>query len=368
MRKKLLLIGGGHAHLDTLSRLEEFIQCGVEVSVIQPSPYHYYSGMGPGMLGGTYEPEDIRFATKELVESKGGLFIEDSVRRIDGVRQHVHLEESSDTVQYDLLSCNVGSFVPELSVLSGDKRVFLSKPIEKLHKARKRILALCRTKKIHIGILGGGPSSVEIAGNIHHLCSDSGLVLPEITILCRGFMSGRPSKVRNLARNILRARGVDIVENCSIKTIDDLEIALEDGSNVSADLVFSAIGVQPSKIFSRSGLNVSPDGGLRVNSFLQSTSYSNIFGGGDCIHFEDQPLDKVGVYAVRQNPVLCENLLSFLAGKPLQKFSPGGAYLLILNLGCREGIFSKWSITFSGKTAFRIKDFIDRKFMQSYSF
>jgi NADH dehydrogenase FAD-containing subunit len=175
MRKKLLLIGGGHAHLDTLSRLEEFIQCGVEVSVIQPSPYHYYSGMGPGMLGGTYEPEDIRFATKELVESKGGTFIEGRVRRIDGERQHVHLEESSGSVSYDLLSCNVGSFVPELGVLPENNRVFLSKPIEKLHEARERIFALCRIKQISIAILGGGPSSVEIAGNIHHLCSNSPL-------------------------------------------------------------------------------------------------------------------------------------------------------------------------------------------------
>ena len=75
MAKHLLLIGGGHAHMVTLANLHVFVEKGFKVSVIQPSDYHYYSGMGPGMLGGTYHPDSIRFATKNVVEKKGGTFI-----------------------------------------------------------------------------------------------------------------------------------------------------------------------------------------------------------------------------------------------------------------------------------------------------
>jgi NADH dehydrogenase FAD-containing subunit len=104
---------------------------------------------------------------------------------------------------------------------------------------------------------------------------------------------------------------------------------------------------------------------LRVNPFLQSTSFPNIFGGGDCIYFEEEPLDKVGVYAVRQNPVLCENLLAYLRGRPFRKFSPGGSYLLIYNLG-RQGVPSKWGLSFSGRFAFLAKDYILRRFMAKF--
>ena len=51
MGKKLLLAGGGHAHMTILAHMRDLVREGHEVTVVQPSDYHYYSGMGPGMLG-----------------------------------------------------------------------------------------------------------------------------------------------------------------------------------------------------------------------------------------------------------------------------------------------------------------------------
>ena len=88
MAKKLVLIGGGHAHLVTLAHIDTFISRGHEVTVIAPSEYHYYSGMGPGMMGMTYSPDDTRFATRKVVEDKGGTFILDTAVRIDPQRKN----------------------------------------------------------------------------------------------------------------------------------------------------------------------------------------------------------------------------------------------------------------------------------------
>ena len=51
MKKHLVLVGGGHAHMVTLAHIHRFVEKGYRVTVIGPSAYHYYSGMGPGMLG-----------------------------------------------------------------------------------------------------------------------------------------------------------------------------------------------------------------------------------------------------------------------------------------------------------------------------
>ena len=83
MGKTLILVGGGHAHMETLAHLEKFVQKGFQVTVVGPSTHHYYSGMGPGMLGKTYTPKEICFATKDVVEKKGGTFIKDKGTRID---------------------------------------------------------------------------------------------------------------------------------------------------------------------------------------------------------------------------------------------------------------------------------------------
>ena len=82
MRKHLILVGGGHAHMMTLENIGRFVEKGFKVTVIGPSFYHYYSGMGPGMLGGTYSPGEIRFATRDVVQKQGGIFIKDKVLRI----------------------------------------------------------------------------------------------------------------------------------------------------------------------------------------------------------------------------------------------------------------------------------------------
>ncbi|MGB3211482.1 MAG: FAD-dependent oxidoreductase [Desulforhopalus sp.] len=367
MTKQLVLIGGGHAHMVTLAKLHTFIDKGYGVTVIQPSEHHYYSGMGPGMLGGTYRPDDIRFATRKVVEDKGGTFILGKAFRIDPHKQRVLLEGTEEEIPYDVLSCNAGSYVPR-NIVQGDSRnIFTAKPIEELLAARQRIIKLTTAGKTTVAVVGSGPSAIEIAGNIHQLCRERGGEMPKIQLFGgQDFMSGRPPKVCRLARKILEKKGVEIIDTGYVRQIENDRLFLEDGQSYHADIIFPAVGVKPSQLFARSGLPVGPDGGLQVDKYLQSSRYKNIFGGGDCIYFEPQPLDKVGVYAVRQNSVLYNNLMASLNGTELEEFSPGGKYLLIYNLGDGDGILSKWFITFSGPLAFRIKDFIDRRFIQTF--
>ena len=366
MKKKLVIAGGGHAHMVTLANLHRFVEMGCSVSVIGPSEHHYYSGMGPGMLGKTYRPEEIRFATKDVVERKGATFVLGKVARIDAQAQAVRLE-SGETVDYDVLSCNLGSHVSR-EVVEGDlEDIYLVKPIERLLAAQQRILDLGSRKKVVIGIIGGGPSAVEIAGNLWRLTREPGMQPAAIKILTSGnIMPQHPPGVRAKARNSLQRRGIEIVEGCRVHKIRTGQVTEASGNTHDLDIIFVAIGVTPNPVFAASGLPVGPDGGLLVNRYLQCVAHDNIFGGGDCIYFQESPLDKVGVYAVRQNPVIYHNLMATLDGNPLQPFEPGGAYLLIFNLGDGTGILHKWRLLFGGRPAFVIKDYIDRKFMKTF--
>ena len=74
----------------------------------------------------------------------------------------------------------------------------------------------------------------------------------------------------------------------------------------------------------------------------------------------------MGVYAVRQNPILYHNLLSALDDKEMRAFDPGGDYLLILNLGNDKGVLLKKQIIWQGRLSFVLKDYIDRKFMKRF--
>jgi NADH dehydrogenase FAD-containing subunit len=366
MAKRVLLVGGGHAHMMTLEALDTFVKKGYEVTVIGPSEYHYYSGMGPGMLGGIYTPEDIRFATRHVVEKQGGKFILGKATHVDPERKRV-TTESGDEISYDVVSFNSGSHVPKLDVQGETKNIYTVKPIEKLKEAQIRIGASLSEKPTRIGVVGGGPSSAEVAGNVWRFADDLGNYSAEITVFAGSQFMGRfPDGIRKRVLTSLSARGIKIVEGTHVKGIKEGSVILETGEEHDLDFIFLALGVKPSAMFKNSGLPTGPDGGLLVNKFLQSTAYPDIFGGGDCIYFQDQPLDKVGVYAVRENPVILHNLMAQLEGGALQPCDPGGDYLLIFNLGDGTGVFQKKWLTFGGRTAFFIKDHIDRKFMGQF--
>jgi len=360
----LVLAGGGHAHLMTLAGIGTILAQGHRLTVIGPSPHHYYSGMGPGMLGGTYRPEEIRFATQQVVERQGGRFIQDRVVRIEAEGKTLLLG-SGQEIAYDVLSCNTGSQVAD-TLLGPDRTdIFSVKPIERLQQAKDRVLELAASRQITIAIAGGGPSAAEIAGNLRQLTNQPGLKRPRIVIFAgSSLMSRFPEKVRSRVIASLDRRGIEIILQ-RVAAIRPGAISTSAGVT-NAEIIFLASGVHPSPLFRDSNLATAADGGLLVNRFLQTPDHPEIFGGGDCIAFAEHPLDKVGVYAVRQNPILRHNLLAALNGQPLMPFTPGGNYLLIFNLGEMEGVLHKGWLTFAGRPAFWIKDLIDRRFMRRF--
>lgn len=366
MGKTLVLAGGGHAHMMILANLGSIVRDGHSVIVIQPSDFHFYSGMGPGMLGLTYTPAEIRFATRHVVERQGGTFIRDRVLSIDAHERTV-TTDSGLICGYDVLSCNAGSYVPFTNIDGETANIFTVKPIERLQEAQRAVVSLCASRKApHFAVIGGGPAALEIAGNLRRLASVGGTYTPRIT-LCAGkkLLRHLPEKIRRLSRKAMASQGVVINESGYVNAIQDGTIII--GSDrIRPDLIFLATGVRPSPLFADSGLATGPSGGLLVNEFLQSVAHPEIFGGGDCIDFGPVPLDKVGVYAVRENPILLRNVLASLNGDKLLPFAPGGGYLLLFNMGDGTAIFRKGPFMFRNTAAFILKDFIDRRFMRHF--
>jgi NADH dehydrogenase FAD-containing subunit len=207
---------------------------------------------------------------------------------------------------------------------------------------------------------------LEITANLWRLASRIGGKAEFTLVAGRRLMGDFPEKVRTLALKSLTGRGVEVIEGTHLKEVQTSVALLKDGRMLPFDMIFLALGVRPSPLFTNSGLPTGPDGGLLVNVYLQSVAHPEIFGGGDCIHFQPQPLDKVGVYAVRENPILFHNLQAALEGRIMRRFRPGGDYLLIFNMGDDRGIFWKNRFVFSGRLAFWLKDYIDRRFMQKF--
>jgi NADH dehydrogenase FAD-containing subunit len=366
MGKHLVLVGGGHAHLTVLLNLATYIERGHAVTLIGPSPYHYYSGMGPGLLSGIYRAQDARFHVKKMAEDRGATFLEDRVTRIVHTQKILNLE-SGKQLSYDVVSFNTGSDVP-LSGLVAERseHIVPVKPVFNLLQAQRLIVPSLKERLMSFTVIGGGPAGVEVTANLWRLVNQNGGNATIKLIAGRKLLGDLPEKVRTLALSSLAGRGITVIEGNRVKKVTGNEIRLADGSSLPFAFAFMALGVQPSHIFSDSGIPTGPDGGLLVNSFLQSVAHPEMFGGGDCVSLVDQPLAKVGVYAVRQNPILYQNLLAALEGREMKIFMPQKDYMLIFNMGNGRGILWKKNFVWEGRLAFLLKDRIDRKFMRKF--
>ena len=351
--------------MTALLRLGEITGRGHLVTLISSSAHHFYSGMGPGMLSGIYESRQVRFNIRKMAEERGGAFIEDNAVRIDPVRQLIILA-SGQEVNFDIASFNTGSQVPLEPLAAPSDGIFTVKPLINLYRARRKILDEIARRELQIAVIGGGPAGVEIAANLWRLVGRQPHRADILLVGGNRILGKFPEKVRAIALDSLQKRGIGVMEGTRAQTAADGTIMLTNGTTLRCDFVFIAVGVKPTSLFDDSGLPTGEDGGLLVNSFLQSTAHSELFGGGDCISFSGNPLAKVGVYAVRQNPVLFHNLLAALEGGALQPFRHGGEYMLIMNMGDGTGIAWKKERVWDGRLAFLLKDFIDRRFMRRF--
>lgn len=364
MNKHLVIVGAGHAHLMVLARCDVYLKRGHHVTVVSPSPYHYYSGMGPGMLSGLYKPQDIRFHVRKLVESRGATFIDDAVVSVDFNKRTLRLSRGGE-VAYDVASFNIGSTVALERLSVATQNIFPVKPITNLMKARHYITRLISDETPDILVIGGGSSGLEIAGNAWKLVNGLGRTARITIVPGRRLLNGFPDKAYRLASASLEERGIAVLNGVSVSAIEDGAVRLSTGKSMAFDVCFVATGVEPPPLFKESGLPSGKTGGLLVNAHLQSIAHPELFCGGDCADLIDRPLAKIGVYAVRENLILFHNILATLENWPLKIFRPQKQFLLIFNLGDGTGLLLRGDVIWRGRIALRL-NYIDRKFMRTY--
>jgi NADH dehydrogenase FAD-containing subunit len=328
-RKRLVLVGAGHAHLYTLKRAAAFVERGHELTLIAPDDF-WYSGLATGMLGGWYPPELDRIDVGALVTRAGGHFVKDCVTGLDTGRRTVTLG-AGGTLAYDALSLNLGSETPPIpgEELHPD-RCFAAKPIRRLWDLRRAVeqrLSKTAAQSLRIVVAGGGATAFELAGNLLRLGEASGSNFT-VAILAGGegtILAQLPTKAAHAVVAALQIRGATIFPGHRVTGIESAEVVTGAGHSHPYDLFVNATGLRPHPLARAAGLPVAPDGAMIVDAHLRSPADPLVHAGGDAVAFEGRRLPQAGVFAIRQAPFLCANLLASLEGQEPQLFRPSGA-------------------------------------------
>jgi len=189
----------------------------------------------------------------------------------------------------------------------------------------------------------------------------------EITVLAGGdILKQLPEPARQAAQTSLERRGIRFHAGARVIRVEGSSAMLTDGARVDFDLFMNAVGLSPRPLARGSGLPVDDRGALILDRHLRSPADPMVHGGGDGVAVEGHELPRVGVYAIRQGPVLFHNLLAAAEGTAPRPFIPQDRYLWIMNLGDRTGLAARGDRWWMGRSAWWLKDWIDRRFLAEY--
>lgn len=365
--KQIVLIGAGHAHLHVAAHAAELARAGGRLVLVEPGNF-WYSGLATGMLAGQYDAHTDQVDPASLVARGGGELIRDRLARVDVARRMVILA-SGNTLKYDLLSLNVGSEVHTRGIACAEQDATGVKPISNLWRLRKELERRFRppvSQPVRVVVVGGGPTGCEVAACIDSLARRRGAGV-QLTLVSRAdrLLAGLPGGASRRMAGALERRGIALVPSTSVQEIDDGAVVASDGRRLHADLVVLATGLAAHSTVRQLDLPTDAEG-LCVRATLQSTADERVFATGDCASLEGHRLPKLGVFGVRQAPVLLHNLSALLHGDDLRPYRPQRRYLMILNLGCGRALAVYGPAHWLGRLSFWFKDRIDRRFLRRY--
>lgn len=367
-RRRILLVGAGHAHLETLSQASGVAAAGAELVALSPGPF-LYSGLATGVLGGEYPEALDRIDVAALAARGGGRHVAGALRALDLRRGRALLEDGAE-IGWDALSIAVGSLPPDVEGADDPARCFAVKPIGRVHALRRELerrFAAEPDRPVRLAVAGGGATACEVALNAAALARRRGGRLAAVLLAGGGLMRQAPAGAARSVARVLDARGIEVRDGARVARVEADRAVLRRGPPVPFDLFVNATGLRPHPILGRLGLPLSDDGALRLDPRLRSPADERVHGGGDCAAPEGAPLARVGVHAIRQGPILRRNLLAAVgAGRPAT-YRPQRRWLWILNLGDRDGLAIRGALWWRGRTAWALKDRIDRRFLARYA-
>ncbi len=395
--RDIVLVGGGHSHVGVLKRFGMNPIPGVRLTLICTDTHTPYSGMLPGYIAGHYGYDEVHIDLGKLCVFAGARLYRDEVIGLDRNAKKV-LCSTRPPVSYDFLAINTGSTPQVARVPGASEHAVPVKPIYQFNQRWLSLLERVRQRpsnqvRTTIAVVGGGAGGVEltlaIQFRLRHELQTLGRNPDELAFHI--FTSGatvlpthNPGVQRRFAQ-ILVQRGVVVHCNAEVNKVQAVagshasyasnhggRLMTANGDTLDADEIMWVTQAGGPAWLRGTGLALDDNGFIQVNDHLQTVTDPCIFAAGDVATLVNNPVEKAGVFAVRQGPPLADNLRHSVLGTPLKPYRPQRRWLALISTGDKHAVASRGALCLGGLSAvgdalWRWKDAIDQRFMRNFS-
>lgn len=363
--QRLILAGGGHAHLGVLRALAKHPLPSAEVVLVTPEPQLIYSGMLPGWMAGHYRLGQCYIDLQPLARSAGVRLVLARVAGLDAARSCIALSDGT-RLDYDLLSLDVGSETDLSWLHAARQRLLPVRPLGSFVRTWRQLVERAAAGAgLRLAVVGGGAAGVELAFAACYAFQRFS-IRAQVDLVASGpeLLAGHAPAVVARAERLLAAHGIAVHRSRAAATESGLLLA--NGDYLAADRIIAATGAQAPYWLALSKLALDPAGFIAVDACQRSRSHANVFAAGDVCAREESGVVRSGVHAVQAGPVLAHNLRAALSGGALQTCMPRACSLYLISTGPRHAIASWGNWSAEGAWVWYWKDWIDRRFVERH--
>ena len=362
-RHRVVVVGGGFAGINAVKRLRD---APVDITLVDRRNFHLFQPLTYQVATGALSPGEVAYPLRVLFRRDRNVrVLLAEVTGFDLEAREVSLGpagglEAPSALPYDTLIVAAGS---SYSYFGHDEWSEVAAEVKSLESAlivRTRLLAAFeraemstseeeRDAELTFVIVGGGPTGVEMAGQIGELARDTlrrdfrlidpGSARVLLVELGDRLLPAFPQTLSESSARQLRQLGVTPVLNRTVVAIDreSTTVQAPDGrtERIPARTVIWAAGVSASPLASKlgaeSGADVDRAGRLSVDPHLTLPAHPEVIALGDMISVRDgqgghRDLPGVAPVAIQQGHYAARLVRDRLAGrttKPFDYFDKG---------------------------------------------
>ncbi len=313
---KIVIVGGvagGATAATRIRRLNEH----AEIIIFERSGFISYANCGlPYYIGGVIaDKADLTLQTPESFFRRFRIVakVNHEVTDIDLKNKTVHVTDlktgTSFTEKYDKLILSPGAKPILPDFYTENERTFTLRTVEDTLKIRAFVEQVQPKTAV---VIGGGFIGLEMAENFAKLGVKTSIVqrgnhlLPTVDCDLASFIHAN-----------FRYHGVQLLLNTNTNkmsfTGEQVFLNLDNGSNISADMVVLAVGVTPENTLAKKiGLELGVKGAIKVNAKME-TSIPDIYAVGDAVQVKHFITDKDSVISLagpanKQGRIVADNI------------------------------------------------------------
>jgi NADH dehydrogenase len=318
-KTQIVVAGGGAGGLELVKYLGARLgRKGFDIILLEPQQTHVWKPLLHEVAAGSLDANLDETGYREHAHRWNYRFFQGRLESIDRERRQVTVapildEDGSEligrqNIRYDYLVLAIGSVTNSYGTPGADRHCIFLDDRAAADRFRLKLLNQClrvsrqvsaapeSDAQVHVAIVGGGATGVELAAELYNAAAGLrhyGLETFDesrlrITLLEAGprILPALPERLAAAAREELEALGVRVLTGAHVAQVTEGAVRTAGGENIEAELRVWAAGVKaPQFLAGIGGLATNGANQLIVGPTLQSTRDPRVFAIGDCAAF-----------------------------------------------------------------------------------